>query len=197
MTKVIAGAVVAAAFAAGGCDRAATSPSPQDAFWATLQGLCGGAYEGRLVSNDAVDSDFAGQRMVVDFRECTADAIRAPFHVGEDRSRTWVITRTQDGLRLKHDHRHEDGEKDAVTWYGGDSRGEGTAARQEFPVDQYSIELFEREGLDVSTTNIWALEATDALFAYELSREGRFFRVEFDASERVDAPPPPWGWDGE
>ena len=45
-------------------------------------------------------------------RECSEDAIRIPFHVGEDRSRTWVVTRTANGLRLKHDHRHEDGSEE-------------------------------------------------------------------------------------
>jgi hypothetical protein len=55
-------------------------------------------------------------------RTCSENALRIPFHVGDDHSRTWVITRTENGLRLKHDHRHEDGSEDAVTQYGGDSR---------------------------------------------------------------------------
>jgi hypothetical protein len=53
----------------------------------------------------------------------------------EDRSRTWVITRTATGLRLKHDYRHTDGTPDALTMYGGDTVGPGTAQRQSFPAD--------------------------------------------------------------
>jgi len=31
------------------------------------------------------------------------------------------------------------------------------------------------------------------MFAYELSRPGRLFRVEFDLTVSVPPPPPPWG----
>ncbi len=166
---------------------------PQDDFFAAIAAQCGKAFEGRLVSTDEADKDFAAERLVMEVRSCKEAEIRVPFHVGEDRSRTWVITRTDAGLRLKHDHRHEDGESDAVTMYGGDAAAPGTATRQEFPVDAYSIDLFTREGLTASVTNVWAIEATPTLFAYELRRENRFFRVEFDLTAPVANPPEPWG----
>jgi hypothetical protein len=133
-------------------------------------------------------------------RECSADTIRVPFHVGEDRSRTWVITRHGASLRLKHDHRHQDGSEDALTQYGGDSdQTILTAAgliREELPADAFSKELFVREKSPQSTPNIWALEfASGQTFAYELRRPGRFFRVEFDLTRPVAPPPPPWGSD--
>jgi hypothetical protein len=171
----------------------APEPAPADTFMATLSAHCGKAYAGRLVSTDEVDADFAGQTMVMHVRACTNNEIRVPFHVGEDRSRTWVITRTDDGLRLKHDHRHTDGEEDAVTQYGGDAVMVDTARRVEFPVDQYSIDLFNREGLAASVTNVWAIELTQDLYAYELRRANRHFRVEFDLTEPVETPPAPWG----
>jgi hypothetical protein len=134
----------------------------------------------------------AKQRLVMHVRECTDDGVRIPFHVGENRSRTWVVTRTASGLRLKHDHRHEDGSEDKVTQYGGDTAAAGTEHRQEFPVDAFSIAMFERENLKASVTNVWAMEVRPALFAYELRRANRFFRVEFDTARPVAAPPPPW-----
>ncbi len=162
-----------------------------------LRALCGNAYAGQMVSKDAADADMAEAAMVMHVRECSEDALRIPFHVGDDRSRTWVISETENGLRLKHDHRHEDGSKDAVTWYGGDTASQGTATRQKFPVDTESIALFKKQGLDQSVTNVWAVEVTDKLFAYELSRENRNFRVEFDITDPVTAPPPPWGSEAE
>jgi hypothetical protein len=43
-------------------------------------------------------------------------------------------------------------------------------------------------------TNVWAVEVEPgALFAYELRRPGRFFRVEFDLKRPIAPPPPPWG----
>lgn len=171
----------------------ASNQEPADAFMDALLAHCGKAYEGRVVSTDETDADFAKERLVMHVRECADSEIRIPFHVGEDRSRTWVITRTDAGLRLKHDHRHEDGSEDAVTQYGGDSSEIASAYRVEFPVDEYSIDMFNQEGLLASVTNIWAVEATDQSFAYELSRENRFFRVEFDLTNPVDAPLAPWG----
>jgi hypothetical protein len=172
---------------------AAHAASPQDAFLARLTALCGKAFAGRLVTKDPADSDMAGQAMVMHVRACSATEIRIPFHVGENRSRTWVITRTAAGLRLKHDHRHEDGTSDKVTMYGGDTARPGGPTRQEFPVDAESIAIFKANALERSVTNVWALEADDAIFAYELRRANRHFRVEFDLTKEVPAPPAPWG----
>jgi hypothetical protein len=127
-------------------------------------------------------------------RECGRYEIRVPFHVGSDRSRTWVVTRTDSGLRLKHDHRHADGTPDVLTMYGGDTRDAGTAIRQEFPADAESKALFEREGLTASIGNVWAVEIEPGVrYVYELARPGRLFRVEFDLTRPVTPPPPPWG----
>ncbi len=171
--------------------------SPQERWFSHIASLCGRAFEGRVVSRDPADADFAGKRLVMHVRTCGDDELRIPFHVGDDRSRTWVITRVGAGFRLKHDHRHEDGSSDALTMYGGDSRGAGTEIRQEFPADAYSIAMFTAQGRSVSNTNLWAIEAGQQVFAYELRRPAgpgaRFFRVEFDLSRPVAPPPPPWG----
>jgi len=178
----------------GGCATTPTSRAPADAFFAQLRSLCGRAFEGRLVTSDAADRDMASQRLVMHVRECSEREIRVPFHVGADRSRTWVITRTARGLRLKHDHRHEDGSPDVRTQYGGDSTAPGTPIRQEFPADAYSRELFVAQNIPQSATNMWAAEVQPGrTFAYELRRPGRHFRVEFDLARPVSAPPPPWG----
>lgn len=168
--------------------------SPQDRFFRSLASLCGKALVGRIASPPVeADSAFAGKRLVMHVRSCTGDEIRVPFHVGEDRSRTWVVSRTGAGLRLKHDHRHADGTEDRLTQYGGDTAGLGTARRQEFPADAFSKTLFARENIPASTANVWAMEVDGRAFAYELRRPGRFFRVEFDLARPVAPPPPPWG----
>ena len=182
------------AIALSGC---ATVPpaSPQEAFFIQLSAMCGRAFEGRVASPPVeTDAAFAGKRLVMHVRECSADTIRIPFHVGEDRSRTWVITRTGIGLRLKHDHRHEDGSEDRVTQYGGDTATSGTATRQEFPADVFTKELLVREGNTAGVDNVWAVEVQPKeFFAYELRRPNRYFRVEFDLTRPVAPPPPPWG----
>jgi hypothetical protein len=178
------------------CTTARDGEDPQLRFFEALRSLCGGAYEGRVVTSDAADRELAASRLVMHVRTCSDDEIRIPFHVGEDRSRTWVIGRTVNGLRLKHDHRHRDGSEDVRSQYGGDTVAPGTARRQEFPADLFSRELFVREGIAASTSNVWAMEVEPRrMFAYELRRPNRHFRVEFDLTRRVEPPPPPWGAD--
>ncbi len=165
-----------------------------DALFGKVAALCGQAFEGRVVTTDPRDTDMAGQRLVMHVRECSDDAIAIPFHVGEDGSRTWRITRLTTGLRLKHDHRHEDGAPDAVTMYGGDSLPPGAASRQDFPADAETKAMFKANKLEVSMTNIWSIEVEPGkVFAYELNRENRHFRIEFDLTKPVPAPPAPWG----
>ncbi|WP_409020496.1 hypothetical protein [Brevundimonas vesicularis] len=166
--------------------QSAEAPGPQDAFFQNLTELCGQRFEGKVVTTDPADADFANNRLLMHVRDCSAEEIRIPFWVGEDHSRTWVITRTEDGLRLKHDHRDPDGTTHTLHWYGGETASEGTATRQEFPVDQESIDLFNANDAQVSTTNIWAVEVNPGdHYAYELRRENRHMRVEFDVTKPV------------
>lgn len=169
---------------------------PADAFFAQVAGHCGRAYAGRVVVDEPPPENdpFSDRVLVMHVRECGDDELRIPFHVGEDRSRTWVLSRTEAGLRLKHDHRHEDGTDDVITLYGGDTAGPGTEKRQEFPADEASLALFAREGLAASLDNVWAMEIEAKTFVYELARpaSGRLFRVEFDLTAAVPPPPPPW-----
>ncbi|MDQ5871085.1 MAG: hypothetical protein M3547_02630 [Acidobacteriota bacterium] len=168
--------------------------APQDAFWAELQALCGRAFTGRVTEESATESPFRGAELTMHVRSCTPTEIRIPFHVGPDRSRTWVLTRTDGGLRLKHDHRHADGTADPVTQYGGDTRDAGSATRQEFFADSHTASL-----IPAARTNVWTIEVVPAekRFAYALRREGtdRRFRVEFDLGRPVAPPPAPWGAD--
>lgn len=186
----------------------AAETAPADAFLAALASHCGQAFAGRIIANEPASPQpdaFEGKALVMHVRGCDDPQrqLLVPFHVGDDHSRTWVLTRTDSGLRLKHDHRLEDGSPDEQTMYGGESNTPGTAIRQEFPVDAESIELFGRTGADVSTTNTWAMEIEPGKrFLYELSRpegglnpKGRMFQVEFDLATPVAIPPVPWGFE--
>ncbi len=197
-----------------------TAQDPQDAFFDALSTHCGKAYSGSLVSQERVDQDMAGAPMVIHFSECSEDRIAIPFQVQTDgmwdRSRTWIITRGEEGMRLTHDHRHVDGEPDAITLYGGVADDTGTARQQNFPVDRDTIAFAEQIGYCATIFNTWTIEvdpagSDGASFAYQLSRPvqefaeddplndcpaasgGRNFRVEFDLTEEVDTPLPAWG----
>ena len=194
-------------FAVMASQAAATS----DHFLGHLNALCGRAFAGKVVADEpaaAAGSAFAGKALVIHLRDCGAGEVAIPLHVGDDRSRTWVIRRTATGLHLSHQHRHADGSFDRVTGYGGDSvdrspAGSASAAgdlRFEFPADEATRALFERENLAVSRDNVWALsvgrQADPARrLVYELRRPGRHFRIEFDLTRPVPLPPAAWGSD--
>jgi hypothetical protein len=162
---------------------------PRTEFWNRIHALCGKAFEGVLVEGQAADSGFRRSRLVMHVRSCSADEIRIPLHVGEDRSRTWVLTPTPGGLRLKHDHRHADGTPDRVTQYGGDTRDTGSVTRQDFHADAHTATL-----LPTAATNVWTIEVDPGKrFVYALRREGRHVRLEFDLTRPVQPPPAPWG----
>jgi len=176
---------------ATGCATVADRDKPGERFWMALQPLCGRAFEGRLIEGtEASDAAFGQQRLVMHVRSCSPNEIRIPFHAGENRSRTWVIMPTGDGLRLKHDHRHEDGTPDRITQYGGDTRAADDDLSLDFFADAYTAEL-----IPAAATNIWTFSIEPGkTFGYGLRREntGRRFRVEFDLTRDAAVPPAPW-----
>ncbi len=169
------------------------SIASHDAYFDNLRAHCGKAYEGKVVMDTPKSPGFEG-RLVMHVRNCTGNQLQIPFHVGDDHSRTWIISKTGSGLSLKHDHRKPDGNHDVSTMYGGHTVDAGWPTVQSFPADQYSKELFVRLGNPQSNTNIWQMYIYPQTFSYRLIREGREFRVDFDLTKPVALPPKPWGY---
>lgn len=162
----------------------------QRAFFDGLRTLCGRAHEGTAIHVPATDEAFTGHRLVMHVSECSDTVIRIPFHVGDDRSRTWVLRPVAAGLELKHIHRHEDGTESSNTNYGGTTSARGTPHRQEFPADGVSV-----AAVPARATQWWYLEHYPGQrFTYGLFREetGLLYRIEFDLTSAVALPPPAW-----
>ncbi|QED37675.1 hypothetical protein FK178_08035 [Antarcticibacterium arcticum] len=161
-------------------------------FWDNLRAHCGKAYEGKLaphVTNDA----FSGKTLTMFVRTCDDGTITIPFYVGEDKSRTWVLTLEGERIKLKHDHRHEDGSEDKITQYGGTSTNSGSANLQFFPADVETAEL-----IGYAATNVWWITLDENTFTYNLKRigtENPAFNVIFDLNTPVEAPGAQWGWE--
>jgi hypothetical protein len=172
------------------------SADPRDAFFAHLQAQCNQAFAGGLGLEPEGDPMLTGtEELVAHFRECTDTEVRIPFHVeledeGEwDRSRSWYVIHHGDSLELRHDHREPDGSESTRTWYGGFSAGPGTPFRHDFA----SPERTERAGVPVG----WRIEIEPGeRYSYGTTLDGDYdWRVDFDLSEPVAEPPPPWGHD--
>jgi hypothetical protein len=137
------------------------------AFFENLKKMCGQQLEGETVFPQNADHPLVGKRLVMKVGPCTTNEVRIPFDVAEDKSRTWIVTLTDQGLLFKHDHRHEDGTPDKITMYGGWATTNGTALVQRFPADAETTKLIPEAG-----TNVWTLEMVldKPQFVYSLER---------------------------
>jgi len=168
-----------------------------ETFWKELGKLCDKAFAGTVAVDTSNSPDFAGKPMVMHVRSCEKNRIRIPFFVGEDRSRTWVLTKKDDRIQLKHDHRHEDGKPDKVTMYGGWTTNAGMATRQFFPADQETVKVVAAPvgNAPSAAANIWWIDLIPGeRYTYNLRRLGsdRLFSVKFDLTKEVKPPAAPW-----
>lgn len=151
----------------------AEAADSRSTFFDNIASLCGTVFEGYSSFPSDPEHSFAGKLLVATVASCTDDEIRIPFWVGENQSRTWILTRTSEGLLLKHDHRHEDGTPDEITMYGGWATREGNAGSQSFPADAHTRQLIPE-----AATNVWTLSLSEdgAALTYDLERhsEPRF-----------------------
>jgi hypothetical protein len=173
-------------------DRQQHSNQDQQKFWKALQQLCGKTYSGTVVSAPANDTIFANKTLLMHVRACEDNRIRIPFFVGDDRSRTWVFSKTTDRILLKHDHRHRDGTEDSITQYGGWTSNSGSSTIQFFPADQHTVNI-----LPHAAGNVWWVELEPGkYFTYNLRRMGtdRLFSIRFDLATALATAAAPWGW---
>ncbi len=169
-------------------------PPQQQAFWDRLQALCGQAFAGEVSDVTEYYRDaIVGRELVVHFMDCEEDRIHAPFHVDDNRSRNWVLTRVDGTIRLKHDHRYPDGREEAISQYGGDAPRPGLAHRQIFPADAHTAEI-----LPDRADNFWFLDFVDETtlhYGVHWPLHGHSVRIAFDLSQPVEASARPWGFE--
>ncbi len=158
----------------------------QEEFWENLAHFCGQAFAGEATNMREGDTRrhelYADREFVAHFRQCFDDELRIAGHIDDDRSRTWLVTRVDGGLDLRHDHRREDGSDDDQTMYGASTSDAGSALRQEFT----------RNG------GFWMFELVPGeRFSYG-NHDGDewLVRFDFDLNRPVAPPPAPWGYEG-
>ncbi|MDD3568953.1 MAG: hypothetical protein PHT92_11195 [Bacteroidales bacterium] len=147
----------------------------QQAFLKNLASLCGKSFVGR--------DSWAHKKFVMHVTVCENDRVYIPFHLDEDRSRTWMFIMEEKGLRFRHDHRHEDGTPEDQTLYGGYADDSGTAFIQSFPWDDYTKEILA-DGIE----RMWRIIIAEDLstMKYQLHYGGELvFEAEFDLTKPI------------
>ncbi|MDM1379486.1 hypothetical protein [Myroides marinus] len=167
---------------------AQSSTSNPQKFLASLREHCGKAYKGEIVSPNP-PADFKDKELIMKVVSCKEKEVKISFFVGEDLSRTWVFTLEDGKVKLKHDHRHQDGTPDKVTMYGGTATNTGFADMQFFPSDQETVDM-----MSSIAGNVWWVTIKDNKYTYNLKRVDStgFFSASFDLSNTVETDKMPW-----
>ena len=155
--------------------------SPQQSFFDAMSQLCGKTFFGKTIFPDDKEHDFYGKKLIMTVKECSEKVIKIPFQVGDDTSRTWILSKTDNGLLFKHDHRLADGSPDPITLYGGLANQSGTSAVQFFAADKETQML-----IPAAKTNVWSLKFDNKndQFIYNLERHNKpRYRAVFDLTE--------------
>ncbi len=165
----------------------------QDAFWNRLLEHCGRAYHGTVSDVTPYYADGMDDvELTMHVMSCEEDRIHIPFHIDDNRSRNWILTRVDGTIRLKHDHRNPDGTEEEISQYGGDAPSPGLPTRQIFPADAHTAAI-----LPDRADNFWFFDFSDddvLEYGVHWPKFGHSIRVEFDLSTPVDPPPRPWGY---
>ncbi len=173
---LVLSAAVLAGLILAGCGRGDVEEPAYVSFFNNVKELCGQQFDGHSEFTLTPDHPLAGASLHMHIASCSDTEIRIPFYVNDDSSRTWVLTLHDDGLLLKHDHRHGDGTPEDTTMYGGWANPEGTPYAQYFPADD-----FTKETIPDAATNVWMMEVDleAGHFVYYLERhdEPRFKAV--------------------
>lgn len=163
-------------------------------FFQNLSQLCGKAFVGKVAIDTENSETLRDKPIVLHVRKCSSSQLQMPLHIGDDSSRTLLISKTSEGLQLQHDHRYPDGKSHTASMYGGHTTSKGEATLQSFPVDDFSKTLFLQTELKSSVNNVWQIGVTNKMLSYRLTRPSREVVIEFDLANLHPTPKAPWGY---
>lgn len=153
------------------------------AFMNNVASLCGKSFYGREVYVQPGRESWANKILFMTVSLCEDSLIHIPFHIDNDKSRTWMLMADNGKLRFRHDHRHEDGTPEDQTLYGGYSDGSGDAFKQYFPADDYTRKL-----LTDTLDRQWNIILSEDLskMSYQLQYRGEIvFMADFDLTAPI------------
>ena len=171
-------------YAQAPANKSSAEADTKKVFFEHLKKMCGRRFGGETQFPADPNHPLADKKLVLSFDSCSDREIRIPFLVGEDKSRTWILTLSENGLLFKHDHRHADGTPDKITMYGGWAASGGTSHLQRFPADPDTAKLIPE-----ATTNVWTLEILPEKqqFVYYLERNSQpRYRAVFNLKPLAD-----------
>lgn len=177
-----------ALFALSGCATfQAKPPTATESFFERYSDLTGSAFAGKSLMVDLGENNpLENASLLMIPERYSEDEIRIRFFVNDDRSRTWIIRKTEDRLHFSHDHRYPNGTEHDQNLYGGYTDERGSSTLQFFPADERTIA--DRPS---RAANVWSKEfdLQNSRYYYRLYLNGKLhYEAEFDLTETVEIP---------
>lgn len=163
-------------------------------FFQNISQHCGKAFLGKVAIDTENSDTLRDKPIVLHVRKCSSSQLQMPLHIGDDSSRTLLISKTTKGLQLQHDHRYPDGKSHTASMYGGHTSNLGESTLQSFPADEFSKTLFLQTDMKNSVNNVWQIGITNEKLSYRLTRPTREVVIEFDLANLYPTPNAPWGY---
>ena len=170
---------------------AITTGSDQDIFFDSIRAHCGNAFSGS-VEDSSNSTAYNGRKFVLHIRDCSDSQIKMPLHIDDNSSRILVLSKTDGGIQLQHDHRHADGSSEALTLYGGDSSADSTDKVTHFPESAESIAITKAHAPTRTYPSVWSIILGADDITYQVVRPGRTIKSKFKFADQVDHPPMAW-----
>ncbi len=155
----------------------------QLAFLNNLASLCGKSFSGKEAYIEEGRESWAHKKFVMHVTLCEDDRVHIPFHLDDDKSRTWKFIMEDERLRFQHDHRHPDGTPEDQNLYGGFADSTGNAYWQNFPSDEHTLNM-----LDDGHFRQWRVILTEdlSLLSYQLYYDEKLiFQADFDLTQPI------------
>lgn len=112
---------------------------------------------------------------------CTSEKVHISLQTGDDGSHTIVISRVDEGLQMRHEHRQPDGTPMDITDYGGLANDQGTSTRQYFEAGESAIDM-----IPDAESNVWIIDLgiDDEILVYSLEKQQEtVFRAELEKTD--------------
>ena len=101
-SAALALAVTTSSYAQDPTNKPLGETGTQKAVFENLKKMCGRRFAGETQFPPDPNHPMAGKKLVMSVDSCTDRELRIPFLVGEDKSRTWILTLSEKGLLFKH-----------------------------------------------------------------------------------------------
>ena len=139
----------------------------QGEFFANLFENCGETFSGQAAGVQEPGEDLSGETLIATFQTCTEEEVQIALAANGNALRTWIVSRSDDGLQLNLRSDNAGDPTMAPTGFGGAVTDIGSAMSQSFAANDST-----EEAMNTMDAGIWTLELENNQFSYALEQDG-------------------------